>query len=98
MDEIGFDYIVLIVIAVIVLFAIYRYRGKFALTLKAWGIDLGFQGENPAPEKSADAPAGAAQAGGNTAEASGDGAVAIGGNANGATITTSSGKPGPKPQ
>ena len=102
MSEVVFDFVLLLVVAVIVLVAIYRYRAKFAMTFKAWGVDLGIKGENSEPAKQemseqrtaseTQTSMGSHNAKGNIAEANGDGAVAIGGNANGATITTSSTK------
>ena len=106
MSDVDFDLILLIAVAVIILFAIYRYRSKIAIRMKAWGVNLDIKGENREPSKpkttvpepaSADAPnQKSVSAKGNVADASGDGAVAIGGDAPGATISTSSNKPDSK--
>ena len=37
MSEVEFDFVLMGIVAVIVLFAIYRYQGKIAIRLKAWG-------------------------------------------------------------
>ena len=41
--------IALIVVALVILAVIIAFRKKISLTLKAWGIDLGLEAENPVP-------------------------------------------------
>ena len=81
--------LVLIVVVIIVLALVFRFRHKVAISLEALGIKLKAEGQ-ASPEKTSDKdvkePESARQ--GNVADASGKRSVAIGGNANGATITT----------